>query len=197
MQPVAWSAVMIGPSVDGHGAARLRTEFRLDEGHGEVATARLHVSAHGVVESYLAGVPVSSDVLTPGFSSFEWRLRYRTYDVASALQSAAHGGDAVVLGLEVGHGWYRGRLCWTNERAVYGDQAVRSPSSRSRTSTDTPSASSPMVPGPRDRPPCWLTTSTTARRSTPDSATGPGCAPASTTRPGRRRTSVPKPTCRC
>ncbi|HYI58787.1 MAG TPA: family 78 glycoside hydrolase catalytic domain [Microlunatus sp.] len=123
MQPVAWSAVMIGPSVDGHGAARLRTEFRLDEGHGEVATARLHMSAHGVVESYLAGVPVSSDVLTPGFSSFEWRLRYRTYDVASALQSAAHGGDAVVLGLEVGHGWYRGRLGWTNERAVYGDRA--------------------------------------------------------------------------
>ena len=123
MQPVAWSAVMIGPSVDGPGAARLRTEFRLDEGHGDVATARLHVSAHGVVESYLAGEPVSSDVLTPGFSSFEWRLRYRTYDVANALQSAAHAGDAVVLGLEVGHGWYRGRLGWTNERAVYGDRA--------------------------------------------------------------------------
>ena len=123
MEPVAWSAVMIGPTVDGPGAARLRTEFHLDEGHGDVAAARWHVSAHGVVESYLAGAPASADVLTPGFSSFEWRLRYRTYDVASALRSAAPAGEAVVLGLEVGHGWYRGRLGWTNERAVYGDRA--------------------------------------------------------------------------
>ena len=123
MEPVAWSATMVGPSTQSAGAVRLRTELSLLDGHGEVTAASLHVSALGVVETYLGGAPVSEDVLTPGFSSYEWRLRYRSYDVTDTLRQAAATGDPVVLGLEVGHGWYRGRLAWTNERAVYGDRA--------------------------------------------------------------------------
>ena len=30
-------------------------------------------------EAYLNGTPVSDDVLSPGWSSYEWRLRYRSY----------------------------------------------------------------------------------------------------------------------
>ena len=31
-------------------------------------------------------------------------------------------GEPVVLGLQLGHGWYSGRLAWTGERGVYGDR---------------------------------------------------------------------------
>ena len=60
----------------------------LDEGHGAVATAVLHVSSLGIFEAFVDGVPVADDVLSPGWSSYEWRLRYRSYDVTALLRDA-------------------------------------------------------------------------------------------------------------
>ncbi|NUR06717.1 MAG: family 78 glycoside hydrolase catalytic domain [Nocardioidaceae bacterium] len=114
--PVHWTAAMISPVEELDGAPLLRTEVVLDEGHGEVADARLHVSALGVFEATLNGTAVSDDVLSPGWSSYEWRLRYRTYDVAAQLR------QTTVLGLALGNGWYRGRLTWSGQRALYGDR---------------------------------------------------------------------------
>ena len=122
MEPVAWTAVMVTASGDLAGAPRVRGEAALDAGHGEVSSAVLHVSAHGIVEAHLAGRPVSDEVLTPGFSNYEWRLRYRTYEVTDLLRVVAAGGAPVVIGLQLGHGWYCGRLAWTGERGVYGDR---------------------------------------------------------------------------
>ncbi|MEZ0165868.1 family 78 glycoside hydrolase catalytic domain [Kineococcus sp. LSe6-4] len=101
---------------DRDGAPLLRRRFTLDDGHGEVTGAVLHVTAQGVVETFLDGRAVSEDVLSPGWSSFEWRLRYRTHDVTAALA----GGPEHVLGLALGNGWFRGRLGWTGGRAFYG-----------------------------------------------------------------------------
>ncbi|HEY5784586.1 MAG TPA: family 78 glycoside hydrolase catalytic domain, partial [Microlunatus sp.] len=122
MESVAWSAVLIAPDAAPTGAPRLRTEFLPDARHGGVAAAVWHVSARGVVEAHLGERPVSEDVLTPGFTSYEWRLRYRTYDVTDQVSSAAERDEPVVLGLQLGHGWYSGRLAWTGERGVYGDR---------------------------------------------------------------------------
>ena len=138
MQPVAWSAVMIGPSVDGHGAARLRTEFRLDEQvTATLPPPGLHVSAHGIVEVLSRRRPVSHDVLTPGFSSYEWRLRYRTYDVTEALpvprtrrrRRPGPRARARLVSRPPGAGRASGPSTAT--------EPVRSPSSRSRTPTVT------------------------------------------------------------
>jgi alpha-L-rhamnosidase len=109
---------MITPQFD-HGAQLLRAEFSVDEGHGEVLSARWLVTAKGVFEAYLGGAPVSDDVLSPGWSSYEWRLRYRVYDVTRAL-SAASG--PVVLGLALGNGWSRGQLTWQCVPRMYGDE---------------------------------------------------------------------------
>ena len=49
-------------------------------------------------------------MLSPGWSSYEWRLRYRSYDVTALLRETS------VLGLSLGNGWYRGRLGWTGGR---------------------------------------------------------------------------------
>jgi alpha-L-rhamnosidase len=113
---LTWSALPIAPNEDFDGAPLLRKEFQLEEGHGEVARATLNATAHGVFEAYLNGQPVSDDVLSPGWSSYEWRLRYRSYDVASLLQPTS------VLGIALGNGWFRGRLGWSGGRALYGKE---------------------------------------------------------------------------
>ena len=113
---LTWSALPIAPNEDFDGAPLLRTEFVLDEGHGPVSRATLYATAQGVFEAYLNGQPVSEDVLSPGWSSYEWRLRYRSYDVISLLQPTS------VLGIALGNGWFRGRLGWGGGRAHYGDE---------------------------------------------------------------------------
>ena len=113
---LTWSALPIAPNQDFDGAPLLRTEFVLEEGHGPVSRATLHATAQGVFEAYLNGNPVSDDVLSPGWSSYEWRLRYRSYDVTSLLQPSS------VLGIALGNGWFRGRLGWSGGRALYGKE---------------------------------------------------------------------------
>jgi alpha-L-rhamnosidase len=117
---MTWSASMIAPDRDLAGAPLLRRELRLDDGHGDVAEAVLHATARGVFTALLNGAPVSDEVLSPGWSSYEWRLRYRTYDVAQLLRAAPDG--RVVLGMALGNGWHRGRLGWSGGRAFYGDE---------------------------------------------------------------------------
>jgi alpha-L-rhamnosidase len=118
--PLTWRATMIGPDDDFAGAPLLRTEFDLDGGHGAVADAVWHATARGVFTASVNGTPVSDEVLSPGWSSYEWRLRYRSYDVAALLRAAPDG--PVVLGLALGNGWYRGRLGWRGHGAIYGSE---------------------------------------------------------------------------
>ena len=113
---LTWFALPIAPNEDFDGAPLLRTEFGLAEGHGAVARATLHATAHGIFEAHLNGQPVCDDVLSPGWSSYEWRLRYRSYDVTARLQPTS------VLGIALGNGWFRGRLGWGGARALYGKE---------------------------------------------------------------------------
>ncbi|HKU03210.1 MAG TPA: alpha-L-rhamnosidase N-terminal domain-containing protein, partial [Arthrobacter sp.] len=83
MTSTPWHAAMITPENDFDGAPLLRREFTLDEGHGGVAKATLRATALGIYEASVNGAPVGPDVLGPGWSSYEWRLRYRSYDVTA------------------------------------------------------------------------------------------------------------------
>lgn len=111
-----WTAHMIAADTDFNGAPLLRKPFSLDAGHGAVVKATLAVSALGVVEPWINGQRVSDDLLTPGWTSYEWRLRYATYDVRHLLEPES------VLGLALGNGWYRGRLGWMGRSAIYGPE---------------------------------------------------------------------------
>ncbi len=117
--PPTWTAKMIGPDEDFAGAPLLRKEFLLDPDHGEVVGAVLHATARGVFTARVDGIAVGDDVLSPGWSSYEWRLRYLTHDVTDLVRAA---DDTVVLGIELGNGWYRGRLVKIGMRALYGDE---------------------------------------------------------------------------
>lgn len=111
---LTWTASMITPVVELGTAPIFRKEIALDPGHGSVTSATLHISSLGIYEAFLNGTPVGDDVLSPGWSSYEWRLRYRSYDVTGLLE------DTTVLAAEVGNGWYRGCLGFTGARASYG-----------------------------------------------------------------------------
>jgi alpha-L-rhamnosidase len=113
---MTWVASMITPPREFGGAPLLRRAFTLPEGHGGLVSARLHMSALGVFGAYLNGRPVSDDVLSPGWTSYQWRLRYRSYDVYPLMQSES------VLGAALGNGWFRGRLGWTGQKDTYGDR---------------------------------------------------------------------------
>jgi alpha-L-rhamnosidase len=113
---LTWSARPIAADDDFDGAPLFRKEFDLEDGFGPVTRAMLHATAHGIFEAYLNGILVSDDVLSPGWSSYEWRLRYRSYDVTSLLQPES------VLGIALGNGWFRGRLGWSGGSALYGDE---------------------------------------------------------------------------
>jgi alpha-L-rhamnosidase len=78
----------------------LRREFPLDK---PVSRARLYATARGVYELYINGNRVGNDVLAPGWTDYDRRIQYQTYDVTPLL---ADGPNA--LGAVLGDGWFAG-----------------------------------------------------------------------------------------
>ncbi|MFJ4295663.1 family 78 glycoside hydrolase catalytic domain [Curtobacterium sp. NPDC089689] len=72
---------------------------------GTVASARLYITAQGVVQAEVNGHRVGEEELTPGWTSYRHRLRYATFDITDQLQPGENS-----LGLLVGDGWWRGHL---------------------------------------------------------------------------------------
>jgi alpha-L-rhamnosidase len=101
-----WVAVPVGGDPGEPGTERrpwlVRRGFSL---RGPIASARLHVTAHGLAEAEINGQRVGDDVLSPGWSAYSQRLRYRTHDVTDLL---VEGDNAI--GAWLADGWYRGRI---------------------------------------------------------------------------------------
>jgi alpha-L-rhamnosidase len=117
MGAAQWKAKWIVPDLPvdttrSNPAPILRAEFALD---GTVASARAYVTSHGLYEMEVNGRRVGTDVLTPGWTSYDKRLQYQTYDVTDLLRRGAN-----VVGVTLGDGWYRGRLAWEKRRNTYG-----------------------------------------------------------------------------
>lgn len=114
-----WSAVLVTADAEGAPGApvaspapRVRRGFAVGPG---LVSARLRLSAHGLVEAWLNGVRIGDEVLAPGWTAYQARLRYRTHDVTRLLRE----GDNAI-GALLGNGWWRGRLTWGDRRALYG-----------------------------------------------------------------------------
>ncbi|MFC5172059.1 alpha-L-rhamnosidase [Streptomyces mutomycini] len=95
-------------------ATQLRREFRL--GRRRVARARLYSTALGLYEVFLNGERVGEDRLAPGWTDYDKRVQYQTYDVTGLL---APGGNA--LGITLATGWYAGNIAWFGPHQ-YGEQ---------------------------------------------------------------------------
>jgi alpha-L-rhamnosidase len=106
-----WSARMVAAP-----PGLLRREFAL---RGEVASARLYATAHGVYELELNGQRVGDHVLAPGWTSYHHRLRFQTFDVTLLLRREN------ALGAWLAEGWFAGRLGFNGGvEHVYGDRTA-------------------------------------------------------------------------
>lgn len=118
LQETDWLALPVTSSAaddDIECPIRLRRAFTVGP---DVARARLYASALGVYQAECNGTPIGDDVLAPGWTSYDHRLRYQTFDVTQDLIQGPN-----VLGFTVAEGWYRGRLGFHGgKRSIYGSE---------------------------------------------------------------------------
>lgn len=111
-----WACSMIsGPAQDPATPKRpfrLRKTFTAQIGQ----TARLYCTAFGIYEVSINGRRVGDQLLTPGWTSYDFHLNYQTYDIGEYLRE---GENQIVA--HVAEGWYAGRLGKTN-RNIWGDR---------------------------------------------------------------------------
>ena len=93
-------------------AVTMRKAFSLNK---KISSARAYVTAHGFYELYLNSKKVSTDVFTPGWTSYLNRLQYQVYDVTTLLNEGKN-----VVGAMLGDGWYVGTLGWVSQWGIYG-----------------------------------------------------------------------------
>ena len=92
----------------------LRREFGLDKVPG---SALLRISAHGIYTAYINGHRVGNDELTPGYTDYNFRTQFQTYDVTELLEI---GQNALVV--ELADGWYRGGVGLLQGGDQYGER---------------------------------------------------------------------------
>jgi alpha-L-rhamnosidase len=89
-----------------------RKEFKATK---KIQSATAYITAHGMYEGYINGKRIGDFYLTPGWTSYNKRLQYQTYDVTDLLNQ---GGNTIAMAL--GSGWYRGYLAWSGNKNSWG-----------------------------------------------------------------------------
>ena len=75
--------------------------------------AELQVTAVGIFEARLDGVKLGHDVLAPGYTAYDKRLQYYTYDVTSAIHNDS------LLEIAAGTGWAIGPFTYNMVQGLY------------------------------------------------------------------------------
>ena len=124
LSPSDWQAEWIGMQVDsipgddsmppGPPVPYIRKGFSLDK---PVKRATVYVTARGIYDLYLNGSRVSDEVFSPGWTDYNIRIQYSTYDVTNQLQQGENA-----IGALVADGWYSGYIGWSKRRTHYGYQ---------------------------------------------------------------------------
>lgn len=92
----------------------LRKTFTFNK---KVRKARLYASALGLYEIHLNGQRIGDWLFTPGWTSYNKRLQYQTYDVTELLNNEVNA-----IGAHIGNGWYKGNLAFQDQRNIYGQE---------------------------------------------------------------------------
>ena len=117
LRPADWNARFITPLGVGAEGDRAPVLSGRIEVPGQIQRARLYATAYGIYVPSINGRRVDDTVLAPGWTSYPHRLRYHVYDVTDLVQPGRN-----IVEVLLGNGWYRGRLGYTNDRALYGDR---------------------------------------------------------------------------
>ncbi|HEX9309891.1 MAG TPA: glycoside hydrolase family 78 protein [Gemmatimonadaceae bacterium] len=112
-----WSARWITPDLvedttRANPSPMLRREFTVSR---DISSARLYVTSLGLNAMELNGQRVGDGLFRPGWTSYDKRLQYDTYDVTALLRPGVNA-----LGATLGDGWYRGHLGFEGKRNNYG-----------------------------------------------------------------------------
>lgn len=92
------------PLENGTRPVRFRKTFQASL---NASRSRLYITALGIYEAYLNGVRIGDECLAPGWTSYQHRIQFQTFDIAPLL---VDGSNELVI--EVAEGWYTGRLLW-------------------------------------------------------------------------------------
>ena len=118
LKPELWTASWITmknePKKDGSLPAHYyRNEFSSNK---KVASARVYVTSLGLYQLFINGQKVGDQLFTPGWTSYNKRLQYQTYDVTNLIQQKN------AISAVLGDGWYRGNIAFRGQRHYYGDK---------------------------------------------------------------------------
>ncbi len=90
---------------------------RVFEAKANMVGARIYASAMGLYELELNGHRVGDDYFTPGWTAYDFRYQYQTYDITALVKPGKN-----CLGAVLGDGWFRGNLMWDHHRNSYGSK---------------------------------------------------------------------------
>lgn len=111
-----WKATWISPGYVEDSLLRPSPLFRKTfNTKPKIQSATLYITSHGLYEAQINGKRVGDDYLTPGWTAYQKRLQYQTYDVTKLLNSGKNA-----IGVTLGSGWYRGSLAWASNKNSYG-----------------------------------------------------------------------------
>lgn len=113
MTPADWQASWISDTLDMEyePAPMLRKEFKLDK---VPAQARAYISTNGYYELWINGERVGDSHMDPGFTHYDKRNLYATYDVTDLLNE---GDNTVAAVLGNGFANCQSKAVWDYERA--------------------------------------------------------------------------------
>lgn len=92
---------------------------RVFEVHKTVQSARLYASAMGLYEFHLNDSRVGDQYFTPGWTAYDFRYQYQTFDVTSQIRPGQN-----CLGAILGDGWFRGNIGFHHQRNAYGKKVA-------------------------------------------------------------------------
>lgn len=115
LEPELWTASWITmgsekESENSKPSQYFRKEFNIKK---KVKSARVYVTSLGLYQLFINGKKVSDDLFTPGWTTYNKRLQYQTYDVTAKLN------EKNSIGAIVGDGWFRGKIA---KNLCYGDK---------------------------------------------------------------------------
>ena len=96
-------------------AAVFRRRFSLSK---PVKKARAYVSALGIYTVHVNDRRVSDNFFAPGWTSYQGRLQYQTYNLTDYLQ------EKNVIEITAANGWYKGILGFYNQGSHYGTRTA-------------------------------------------------------------------------
>jgi len=116
-----WKAKWVTPNLKedpaiSNPSPMLRRAFEVKK---NVEQARLYVSAMGLYEMQINGKRVGNQYFTPGWTAYDFRYQYQTYDVGEWLKSGRNA-----IGATLGDGWFRGNMAWNHNRNSYGTRVA-------------------------------------------------------------------------